>query len=60
MAKAVTCDETGLAEFEVLRSRRGDVHLCAFDLLELDGHDLQDGPLVFERACLLGCVGKFA
>jgi ATP dependent DNA ligase-like protein len=87
MAKAVTCDETGLAEFEVLRSRRGDVHLCAFDLLELDGHDLrleplaerrrllgrlvrkprgglvlnaqfeQDGPLVFERACLLGCEG---
>jgi hypothetical protein len=27
--------------FEGLRSRRGDVHLCAFDLLELDGHDLR-------------------
>jgi bifunctional non-homologous end joining protein LigD len=85
--EAVTCNETGLAEFEVLRSRRGDVHLCAFDLLELDGRDLrleplakrrglltrlvrkarcglvlnaqfeQDGPLVFENACLLGCEG---
>jgi ATP-dependent DNA ligase len=86
--EAVTCnDDTGLAEFEGLRSRRGDVHLCAFDLLELDGRDLrleplterrrllarlirnprsglvlnaqfkQDGPLVFEHACLLGCEG---
>jgi bifunctional non-homologous end joining protein LigD len=63
------------------------VHLCAFDLVELDGHDLrleplekrrhllaklirnprsglvsmpsmkQDGPVVFEHACLLGCEG---
>jgi ATP-dependent DNA ligase len=85
--EAVTCNETGLAEFEGLRSRRGDVHLCAFDLLELDGRDLrlehlaerrrilarlvrkprsglvlnavfeQDGPLIFEHACLLGCEG---
>jgi bifunctional non-homologous end joining protein LigD len=85
--EAVTCNETGLADFEGLRSRRGDVHLCAFDLLELDGHDLrleplvkrrgllarlvrkpqsglvlnavfeQDGPIVFEHACLLGCEG---
>ena len=77
----------GLAEFEGLRSRRGDVHLCAFDLVELDGRDLRlkpfmerrrllaklvykpraglllnaqfedDGPLVFEHACLLGCEG---
>jgi bifunctional non-homologous end joining protein LigD len=37
--EAVTCNETGLAEFEGLRSRRGDVHLCAFDLLELDGRE---------------------
>jgi bifunctional non-homologous end joining protein LigD len=85
--EAVTCNETGLAEFEGLRSRRGDVHLCAFDLVELDGRDLRlkpfmerrrllaklvhkpraglllnaqfedDGPLVFEHACLLGCEG---
>jgi len=85
--EAVTCNETGLAEFEGLRSHRGDVHLCAFDLLELDGRDQrleplvkrrgllarlvrkprsglvlnaqyeQDGRLVFEHACLLGCEG---
>jgi len=85
--EAVTCSETGLAEFDGLRSRRGDVHLCAFDILELDGQDLrlkplterrrllaklvrkprpglvlnaqfeQDGRLVFEHACLLGCEG---
>jgi ATP-dependent DNA ligase len=85
--EAVTCTEAGLADFDGLRNRRGDVHLCAFDLLELDGRDLRleplterrrllarlirkpscglvlneifehDGPLVFERACLLGCEG---
>jgi bifunctional non-homologous end joining protein LigD len=85
--EAVACTETGLAEFESLRARRGDVHLCAFDILELDGRDLrlehlverrrllarlvrkprpglvlnaqfeQDGRLVFEHACLLGCEG---
>ena len=85
--EAVTCTEAGLADFEGLRNRRGDVHLCAFDLLELDGRDLrldplterrrllarlvrkpraglllnaqfeEDGPLVFQPACLLGCEG---
>ena len=85
--EAVTCSEAGLADFDGLRNRRGDVHLCAFDLVELDGRDLrleplttrrrllarlirkprwelvlnalfeQDGPLVFEHACLLGCEG---
>ena len=43
--EAVTCSETGVAEFEGLRTRRGDVHLCAFDLLELDGRDLRPTPL---------------
>ena len=51
--EAVTCNETGLAEFEGLGSRRGDVHLCAFDLLELDGRDLRSEPLT-ERRRLLG------
>src|SRR5215470_12943490 len=85
--EAVTCNDSGLAEFNALRGRRGDVHLCAFDLVELDGRDLrfqplaerrrllaklvrkprpglvlnaqfdEDGPLVFEHACLLGCEG---
>jgi bifunctional non-homologous end joining protein LigD len=85
--EAVTCNEAGLADFDGLRNRRGDVHLCAFDLLEFDGRDLrlnplierrrllaklvrnpraglllnaqfeEDGPLVFQHACLLGCEG---
>src|SRR2546421_2948292 len=50
--EAVTCSETGVAEFEGLRNRRGDVHLCAFDLLELDGRDLRRAPLS-ERVRLL-------
>jgi bifunctional non-homologous end joining protein LigD len=33
--EAVTCTEAGLADCDGLRNRRGDVHLCAFDLLEL-------------------------
>src|SRR5262249_57440953 len=38
--EAVACDDSGLAEFNALRGRRGDVHLCAFDLVELDRPDL--------------------
>src|SRR5262245_57045439 len=87
MARRSPARIPGLAEFDALRGRRGDVHLCAFDLLEIDGQDLrleplmkrrqvlarlirksrsglvlnaqfeQDGPLVFEHACLLGCEG---
>jgi bifunctional non-homologous end joining protein LigD len=45
--EAVACDENGLAVFERLRrkheSRR--VFLFAFDLLELDGTDLQREPI---------------
>jgi ATP-dependent DNA ligase len=85
--EAISCTEAGLADFDGLRNRRGDVHLRAFDLLELDGRDLradplskraqlltrllreprsalvrnaqfeEDGTLVFEHACLLGCEG---
>jgi ATP-dependent DNA ligase len=54
--EAVTCNETGLAEFEVLRSRRGDVHLCAFDLLELDGRDLRLEPRAIDPASAQGAM----
>jgi bifunctional non-homologous end joining protein LigD len=44
---AIVCDESGLAVFELIR-RHGAlasaVH-CAFDLLELDGHDLRREPI---------------
>jgi bifunctional non-homologous end joining protein LigD len=56
--EAVTCNETGLAEFEGLRSHRGDVHLCAFDLVELDGQDLRLEPLVERRRLLAKLVRK--
>jgi len=56
--EAVTCNETGLADFDGLRSRRGDVHLCAFDILELDGRDLRLEPLARRRGLLVRLVRK--
>jgi len=57
--EAIRCDDdTGLAEFEGLRSRRGDVHLCAFDILELDGRDLRLEPLAKRRALLARLIRK--
>ena len=44
--------------FEGLRSRRGDVHLCAFDLLELDGRDLRLEPLKERRRLLARLIRK--
>jgi hypothetical protein len=32
--EAVTCTGAGLADFDQLRYKHGDVHLCAFDLVE--------------------------
>ena len=45
--EAVACNENGLAVFERLRHKRSGEHvfLYAFDLLELDGHDLRREPL---------------
>jgi len=57
--EAITCDdETGVAEFEGLCSRRGDVHLCAFDLVELDGRDLRAEPLAERRGLLARLIRK--
>jgi len=41
--EAIACNGNGLADFELLRGRHleGEVVLCAFDLLELDGQDLR-------------------
>ena len=58
IGEAVTCNETGLAEFEGLRSRRGDAHLCAFDLVELDGRDLRLKPFMERRRLLAKLVHK--
>jgi bifunctional non-homologous end joining protein LigD len=56
--EAVTCSSTGLADFDQLRYGRGDVHLCAFDLVELDGRDLRLEPLTSRRTRLARLIRK--
>jgi bifunctional non-homologous end joining protein LigD len=56
--EAIACSDSGLAEFDGLRGRCGDVHLCAFDLLELDGRDLRLEPLVERRRLLAKLIRK--
>jgi ATP-dependent DNA ligase len=51
--EAIVCDANGLAVFDLLRRWSGDdVVLCAFDLLELDGHDLRRAPIEERKATL--------
>src|SRR5262245_5684853 len=52
--EAVCCDGDGLPVFDHLRYRRDDrrVFLYAFDLLELDGRDLQREPVERRKAAL--------
>ena len=52
--EVIACDGNGLADFELLRSRRHDdpAILCAFDLLERDGRDLRYGPIEERKADL--------
>jgi len=51
--EAIVCDNNGLAVFDLLRLWGGnDVVLCAFDLLELDGHDLRRAPIEERKAAL--------
>jgi bifunctional non-homologous end joining protein LigD len=56
--EAVTCSSTGLADFDQLRYGRGAAHLCAFDLLELDGGDLRGLPLGERRRLLARLIRK--
>jgi bifunctional non-homologous end joining protein LigD len=49
--EAIVCDANGLAVFDLLRRCGGDI-LCAFDLLELDGHDLRRAPIEERKATL--------
>ena len=51
--EAIVCDANGLAVFDLLRRWRGDdVILCAFDLIELDDHDLRRAPIEERKAIL--------
>jgi len=52
--EAVFCDDSGLADFEMLHSRDHDARalLYAFELLELDGADQRPQPLEARKAAL--------
>jgi len=63
--EALVCDSAGVSDFDRLRaalSRRvsPEVFLYAFDLLELDGHDLRRSPWVDRRAALVRVLRKAA
>jgi bifunctional non-homologous end joining protein LigD len=58
--EAVVCGPDGVAVFDALH-RHGtvsDAMLYAFDLLELDGHNLRDLPLVDRKKRLARLLGK--
>jgi len=52
--EAIVCDPSGLAVFDLLRDwRHNDVAvLCAFDLIELEGHDLRRTPIEARKRML--------
>jgi bifunctional non-homologous end joining protein LigD len=58
--EAVACDAHGLAVFKLLRSQQAPVHLIAFDLLEHNGADLRDQPLLARKTLLAKLIGKGA
>jgi ATP-dependent DNA ligase len=53
--EAVLCAEDGRPDFDTLRYRRNDrsAFLYAYDLIELDGHDLRREPIETRKAALL-------
>jgi len=61
--EAVLCDSAGVSDFDRLRgalARRGspEVFLYAFDLLELDGHDLRQSPWADRREALVRVLSE--
>jgi bifunctional non-homologous end joining protein LigD len=58
--EAVACDDNGLASFERIRYRQhdGDVSLYAFELIELNGHDLRRDPLQVRKATLASILDQ--
>jgi len=58
--EAVVCRDDGISDFDALRSRRCDheVVLFAFDLIEHDGDDLRDVPLLDRKRRLAKLLGK--
>jgi bifunctional non-homologous end joining protein LigD len=58
--EAVACDGDGMPVFDRLRYRRQDerVFLYAFDLIELDGHDLRHQPIERRKAVLAKLIQR--
>jgi bifunctional non-homologous end joining protein LigD len=59
--EAVVCDEQGLAAFKLLRGGgrvKHDAYLIAFDLLEIDGHELRTKPIELRKAMLWSLLGS--
>jgi len=61
--EAVVCDSAGVSDFDRLRAalaRRGssEAFLYAFDLLELDGHDLRQSPWADRREALVRVLSE--
>jgi bifunctional non-homologous end joining protein LigD len=58
--EAVACDDNGVASFNRVRYRQHDesIFLYAFDLIELNGHDLRFDPLEGRKATLEMMLAK--
>jgi bifunctional non-homologous end joining protein LigD len=58
--EAVICRDDGLSDFNALRNRRRnyDAMLFAFDLIEHEGDDLRDLPLIDRKHRLAKVLGK--
>src|SRR5256884_3806884 len=58
--EAVACDDNGVASFDLIRHQRANesIFLYAFDLIELNGDDLQRDPLEVRKATLASIVAK--
>jgi ATP-dependent DNA ligase len=54
--QVVCLDCDSRPQFYVLLRRRGDGHFVAFDILDLDGHDLRNLPLWRRKAVLRGVL----
>jgi bifunctional non-homologous end joining protein LigD len=58
--EAVACGDDGVPSFDRIRYRRRDasVFLYAFDLIELNGNDVQRDPLEVRKAALASVLAK--
>jgi ATP-dependent DNA ligase len=56
----VTCDDNGVASFDLIRHHRTDEHvfLYVFDLIEINGDDLRRDPLAVRKATLASMLTK--